>query len=208
MFTSFKQTFHSLFTFHRTIRYLSTLFSRFVLWFAVGYNILSFSSCGSPEDVGWVVYFWWLYSLTQCNVYWVSAPCQACLRLPSEWGTQDVSLYYVSSLSQYRLDAATFLTRDNNPIGRSRPGDWITLMIQMSSFLIQRITDGGGSGSWQFSECSWSWSRHRSGAEAEGSPQDLSILSQGVLIHYETPVSQWHQIWRGPETIFISWITD
>ena len=112
------------------------------------------------------------------------------------------------SLSQYRLDAATFLTRDNNPTGRSRPGDWITLMIQMSSFLIQRITDGGGSGSWQFSECSWSRSRHRSGAEAEGSPQDLSILSQGVLIHYETPVSQWHQIWRGPETIFISWITD
>ena len=184
MFTSFKQTFHSLFTFHRTMRYLSTLFSRFIPLFAVGYNILSFSIAVarrkmwdglyiSGDCIPWlsVMYIESVHRAKLASVCRVSEAPKMSVFTMSPLLSLSLSLWI-----WYRLDAATFLTRDNNPTGRSRPGDWITLMIQMSSFLIQRITDGGGGSSWQFSECSWSRSRHRSGAEAGGSPQDLSIL--------------------------------
>lgn len=144
MFTSFKQTFHSLFTFISLDEqvYVNFIFKSHRKF---GWYFLSFSCCGSPEDVGWVVYFWWLYSLTQCNVYWVSAPCQACLCL---CGVTEAPT--CRSLLCLPLDTDTrphFSTRDNNPT-LGGWGDWITLMIQMSSFLIQRITDGGGGSSW------------------------------------------------------------
>ena len=53
--------------------------------------------------------------------------------------TMSLSWYrhYVSLLIQTLVTMPHFLTRDNNPTLEGwRPGHWITLMIQMSSFLI------------------------------------------------------------------------
>ena len=104
------------------------------------------------------------------------------------------------------IDADSMLPHE---LGGWRPGDWITLMIQMSSFLIQRITYSGGGAGGEFSECSWSRS-----SQPQLSLEPLELRPESVWddplqnTNPRPPVSRWHQIWLGAETIFISWITD